>query len=375
MTRFLTLIGLILHSVVWASPEVDTIGQIVRSMEEETEHVLLKFLYETQYFDKRKRVLDSALQQAVSTDCKLALILERQKVSEQYYHAKLNATSELSRVRYMKGLQIVKILYEKVLSLDHHFAGVRTMAEINKLSNPNHYPEFAKFKEMVLAKKDKRAGLDLTTLLGSNPLISVVQTLTGLVGTGLSREERERELEKVECILDFTLRMHNDLNTIYFETSFLQSSNEGIKNDIEVLFRDYSKPIGYYATLENCRAQDDWETVTQKMEDYLSKMQSASPAAQFRMQVNIEFPIERLLQFINQYNSFIDQGGKFYQKFRIILNSYENERQCETKLPAEYQKLKADIDLAINKFNVAYKPVEINGSKMKEILYGLNEFD
>jgi len=57
------------------------------------------------------------------------------------------------------------------------------------------------------------------------------------------------------------------------------------------------------------------------------------------------------------------------------LNSYENEKQCETKLPLEYKKLKTDIDVAINKFNIAYKPVEINGTKMKEILYGLNEFD
>lgn len=89
----------------------------------------------------------------------------------------------------------------------------------------------------------------------------------------------------------------------------------------------------------------------------------------------MEFPIDRLLQFITQYNNFIDQGEKFYEKFKIILNSYENEKQCETKLPQEYKKLKSDIDIAIQKFNTAYKPVEVNGTKMKEILYGLNEFE
>ena len=40
----------------------------------------------------------------------------------------------------------------------------------------------------------------------------------------------------------------------------------------------------------------------------------------------------------------------------------------------EYKKLKSDITIAIEKFNVAYRPVEVNGSKMKEILYGINEF-
>ena len=41
----------------------------------------------------------------------------------------------------------------------------------------------------------------------------------------------------------------------------------------------------------------------------------------------------------------------------------------------EYNKLKENISISIEKFNTAYKPVEINGSKMKEILYGINEYD
>ena len=93
------------------------------------------------------------------------------------------------------------------------------------------------------------------------------------------------------------------------------------------------------------------------------------------MQINLEFPIDRLLQFITQYNIFIDQGAKFYEKFGIMLNSYENETQCATKIPLEYTKLKDNIKIAIEKFNTAYKPIEINGSKMKEVLYGINEFD
>jgi len=111
------------------------------------------------------------------------------------------------------------------------------------------------------------------------------------------------------------------------------------------------------------------------MSSYLEKLNASIGTAQTKMYINIEFPIDRLMQFVTQYNSFIDQGGKFYEKFKIILNSYENEQQCQTKLPLEYKKLKNDIDVAINKFNVAYKPVEINGSKMKEILYGINEYE
>jgi hypothetical protein len=319
--------------------------------------------------------VDKALSIAYSPEQKINLLVEKDQIKSEIKQLMVETTGEISKVRYLKGLQIIKILYEKVLSLDHHFASVRTLSEINKISNPNQYPEYEKLKEIVSAKKDKKTGLDLTSILGTNTVVSLVQTFTNMMGSSLTKEEKEKELSNVECILDFTLRMQNDLNTIYFETAFLQTSNDKVKEEIELLFKDYTKPIGYVASLESCRKSDDWETVNQKMEEYLTKMKAATGTAQYKMQVNLEFPIDRLLQFITQYNNFIDQGGKFYEKFKIILNSYENEKQCETKLPLEYKKLKTDIDVAIDKFNVAYKPVEINGTKMKEILYGLNEFD
>ena len=310
-----------------------------------------------------------------SVEKKLNLLIEKDILKDSLAIYKLESESDISKIRYLKGLQIIRILYDKTLSLDHHFSSVRTFSEINKMANPNQYPEFDKLKELVAAKKDKKTGFDLTAILGTNTLVSVINTFSNLLVANLSKEEKEKELTNIECILDFTLRMQNDLNTIYFETSFLQKSNEKIKEDIEVLFKEYTKPIGYTNTLDNCRTNDDWDSLTLKMEDYLSKQKTIQGPMLQKMIVNMEFPVDRLIQFIGQYNNFIDLGGKFYEKFKIILNSYENEKQCETKLPLEYKKLKSDIDIAIEKFNKAYKPVEINGSKMKELLYGLNEFE
>ena len=321
-----------------------------------------------QYINK-KIVIENLAEQ------KLNLVIEKDILKESLVLLKIENESDISKIRYLKGLQIIRILYDKSLSLDHHFSSVRTFSEINKMANPNQYPEFDKLKELISAKKDKKTGFDLTTILGTNTLVSVVNTFTNLLVSNLSKEEKEKELSNVECILDFTLRMQNDLNTIYFETSFLQKSNEKIKEDIEVLFKEYTKPIGYTSTLDNCRTNDDWDSLTLKMNDYLSKQKTIQGPMLQKMIVNMEFPVDRLIQFIGQYNNFIDLGGKFYEKFKIILNSYENEKQCETRLPLEYKKLKLDIDIAIEKFNKAYKPVEINGSKMKELLYGLNEFE
>ncbi|NBL65072.1 hypothetical protein GV828_07655 [Flavobacterium sp. NST-5] len=321
------------------------------------------------------RQINKALERFQSIDVKLTLILEKDKLRESIQKLKTDNASDISRIRYLKGLQIIRILYEKVLSLDHHFASVRTFSEINKIANPNQYPEFTKVKEMLQNKRDKKLGFDLTSILGTNTLVSVVNTFSNMLVSGLTKEEKEAELKNIECIIDFTLRMQGDLNTIYFETSFLQKSNDKVKADIEILFKDYTKPINYLVSLEECRSNDDWETVRKNMSDYLNKLAQSTGSEQTKMYINIEFPIDRLMQFITQYNNFIDQGGKFYEKFKIILNSYENEQQCQSKLPIEYQKLKNDIDVAINKFNVAYRPVEVNGSKMKEILYGINEYE
>jgi len=318
--------------------------------------------------------IDKALLSEVLLENKVNLLVQKDQLKTAIEQLKFNNSSEISKIRYIKGLQIIKILYEKVLGLDHHFASVRTFSEISKMANPNQYPEFEKIKDLVKAKREKKQGVDLTSVLGTNTLVSVINTFSNMMVSGLSKEEKEAELAKIECILDFTLRMQNDLNTIYFETAYLQASNNAIKSDIEALFKDYTKSINYLVSLSECRNNDDWDKVSNLLNTYLIAMDKAQGVQKNKMLINLEFPIDRLIQFITQYNNFINEGEKFYQKFSIILNSYENEKQCESKLPMEYKKLKADINIAIEKFNVAYRPVEINGTKMKEILYGINEF-
>jgi hypothetical protein len=316
-----------------------------------------------------------------TTDYKVAILIEKDHIQSELKTNALSESSDISKIRYLKGLQIIKILYEKTLTLDHHFSSVATFNEMNNLSNPNRYPEFVKMKDDMTSKQDKREGFNLTNILGNNIYTSVVHTVVSLFSnSNASKTEKEASLKEVECILDFTLRMHNDLNTIFFETSFLQKSNDNVIKELEQLFVDYTKPIKYKTPLKECRNSDDWDEVRENLKKYLNELDKAikDESQRYRahkMQINLEFPIDRLLQFITIYNGHIDQGGKFYEKFGIMLNSYENEQQCATKIPAEYKKLKESIAISIEKFNTAYKPVEINGSKMKQILYGINEFE
>ncbi len=321
------------------------------------------------------------LKEAMNDKQKLHWLLKKDELKEMIAQLKWNEKTDISKIRYIKGLQIIKLLYEKTLALDHHFASVSTFNEINKIANPNNYPEFIKMKEIIKSKKNKKSGFDLTQVLGNNIYTSVVHSFISLFNnTNTSKEEKESSLSEVECLLDFTLRMHNDLNTIYFETIYLQKSNETIIRELKQLFVDFTKPIAYENSLQNCRETDDWDAVRENLSVYLRKLDAimiddSQRRKARKMQINLEFPIDRLLQFIIRYNAFIDQGAKFYEKFGIMLNSYENEQHCSNKIPIEYNKLKESIAIAIEKFNTTYKPVEINGSKMKEILYGINEYD
>lgn len=366
---------LFLSTNVFANKEDSEIDIVINEM-----YVEIKTIsdnYQRQYTGIHNEIkkLNQQLKMAFVLDEKISILIEKDELRDELIKLKDDEMKDLSKIRYLKGVQIIRLLYEKILSLDHHFASVRTFSEINKIGNPNQYPEYEKLKDLIKTKKDKKSGIDLTSVLGTNTIVSVVQTFSNMMVSTLSKEEKEKEMANIECILDFTLRMQNDLNTIYFETAYLQNSNQKMKQDLETLFVDYTKPIGYAATLQTCRSSDDWESIKLKTNTYLTTLKEKSGAELYTSQVNIVFPIDRLLQYITQYNSFIDQGGKFYEKFKIILNSYENQKQCETKLPMEYKKLKDDIDIAITKFSVAYKPIEVNGTKMKEILYGINEYD
>lgn len=355
-------------------PENDP-NKIVREMLVEINLIQKNYHHEYAILHDKLLVLKKKINSDIPVEQKMEWMIKKDSIASEMENLKINTNTDISKIRYIKGLQIIKILYEKVLSLDHHFASVRTYTEINKISNPNQYPEFDKIKELVAKKKDKKNGFDISSILGANPYISVISTFSNLLVSGLSKEEKDLELQKIDCLLDFTMRMQNDLNTIYYETAFLQSSNLTIKNNLELLFKEYTKPINYALGLKECRNEDDWDAVSAKLGTYIEGMKKSPPQKQLKLQIDIEFPIDRLIQFVTQYNDFINEGGKFYQKFNTILNSYENQKQCETKLPIEYKKLKDDITIAVEKFNIAYKPVEINGSKMKEILYGINEFE
>jgi len=185
-------------------------------------------------------------------------------------------------------------------------------------------------------------------------------------------------LENISCIIDFTLRMNADLNIIYYESEFLKESNNTLQEECHKLFKEYTKVVGYYTPLLECRQADDWETLSDKVSETMSFIESSQMGEDLlkknkaiRKMNDLEFSIDRLLQFLDKYADFVADGELYYGKFKTILNNYGNEKQCTSQLPHQFSTLKDDVEISVKKFNQAYAISELQGSKLRDLLYGV----
>ena len=512
-------------------------------------------LQKTKRFQKRKHI---------------NLLNEKICIEEAMAENTTNAETSSLKVRYRKGIDLIKLLYEKILALDHHFTGMQTYQNIILLSNPHTYPEFQKIQSVIEGRLKKGAAIKLPPILETNPYLSATFSIAGtLLGSG-SKSDKQKELDEISCILDFTVRMNSDLSVIQHETEFLKTSNQNLKEECEKLFADYTKVIKYIVPIEQCRENDDWEKVYDNLDGLIHAISNSSTSNNSgyqnqgsgygnggynsgsgygnsgsgygsgsynngygssgsssynnsgssnnssgygnsgsgygssgsgygnsgsgygssgsgsgnsgsgygssgsgygnsgsgygnsgsgygnsgsgygnsgsgygnsgsgygnsgsgygnsgsgydnsgygsgsygnnsgygnynnnggygnnqdgnyngnggqnnnnnglsnreldRARIDLEFSTQRVAEFITSYNNFVTQGTQYYQKFDNIVSTYENEDECQGKLPRQFGELKFDIKSTIEKFNNTYNLPEIQGSRMRDLLYGL----
>jgi len=213
----------------------------------------------------------------------------------------------------------------------------------------------------------------MPTLLETNPFMSATYTIVSLFLSNGEKVEKEKDFEEVACILDFTVRMNGDLNTVRHEVEFLKKANDRLKIDCEKLFEEYTKVVGYHVPLEKCRHIDDWGALDELIKNYsgLTTSQSKdSIRVSVKNEVNLEFATRRVSDFINQYIHFTNRGSQYYEKFSGIVGGYENETFCSDHLPHQFSDLKFDIESTIEKFNNTYHMPEIQGSRLKDLMFG-----
>ena len=294
------------------------------------------------------------------------------------------------KARYYKGIEIIKIIYEKLLSLDHHYSGMQTYQNIMLLSNPHTYPDFQKTQATMKQRMKKNFAIKIPSFLETNPFVSATFSIvSSFLGDG-DNKEREKELESMSCILDFTVRMNGDLNVIYHETEYLKTANKTLKENCEKLFEDYTKAVGYVTPIDKCRKNDDWETLYDYIEAHFKKIEPVATTTtptnpnqptpvtpintqNIKSKIGLEFATTRVADMISKYRNYVVQGIQYYQKFDSIMSSYGNEQACQSKLPRQFTELKFDIKSTIEKFQNTYSIPEIEGSKLKDLMYGFVE--
>lgn len=276
----------------------------------------------------------------------------------------------LSKRRYKKGIELIRLLYEKILGLDHHFSSLQSTHGLHKLTNPQHYPAVQTMLQQ-LDKSTRKKFAQMPEVWHSNPFL-----LSGFLHADLMNTLNQEQAEELGCLLDFTSRMYSDLNLIAYETQYLKFSNEELKTNCRELFHEYTKGIGYLVSLDDCRENDDWENLNIHLDAYVQEMTSlylgseAEAKRAYNMHSNLNFPLNLIVDFIDKYSIFISDGTKHYKKFHMILESYKNNDTCSKHLPERFQQLQKEIAQSIQKFNEAYHIAELKGSKLKDLLFG-----
>lgn len=373
---------LLLHHFCSANP-IDTLAfnRILLDFQSEARATTVFFQQKREKLDAELSAVNLQLAACAGHNNRRFQKAVQKKLQLMEAQALLEEQSDVSmlKIRYRKGVDLIRVIYEKILGLDHHFTGLHTYQNISSLCNPNAYPEFEKAKEMIEKNKNKRYSLKLPGLLETNPLISGTFMLVGLLMGESSQDVKEEEAGKIACILDFTVRMNADLGIINNETEFLKNANQTLLQDCQRLFMDYGKAVGYHLSIEECRNTDDWEALFGKLDEKMEAIEgglsndNGPVLASSKDLVSIEFATQRVSDFITKYSNFICQGTQYYQKFDHIVNTYQNEDACHAQLPRQFAELKTDISSTIEKFSNTYNLPEIQGSRLKDLMYGVGE--
>lgn len=382
-----TLLASILsYLLLSGSPSAaDTLDLFLLQMQADQKIIFQQKLHRQKPLRKELSLTEMAIQESIRKnipDLRQHLQLQHRK---EQLDRELNLIDHafelnLTRLRYKKGLELIRLLYEKILALDHHFSSLQVQQHITSISNPNSYPAFRDAQQKLLQQQKKDHAIKLPTILQNNPYLSTTFSLISSVLGSKNNGEREEELSNIACILDFTARMHSELSTIYYETEYLRQNNSDLKSACIELFSDYMKVIDYHTPLDKCRREDDWDRVYSAIDALFRELEEEMESDDeiirnhlYKQIINLEFSVDRLINFINRYNAFISQGEKYYQKFLVIVQNYPNEEPCREQLPREFSQLKQDIEFSISKFNEAYNISALRGSKLKDLLYGFSE--
>ncbi len=252
-------------TTLWIQPWIETacseLEQLEREHSDHTEPLRVRL------HDVDKTLADPRNR---TPECGFQFLWEKIQLEETLDALQEEHELKLIKLRYRKSIEIIKMLYEKVLSMDHHLSSLKAQQGLSNLSNPHNYPEFKEAKGMIEDRMKKKFNFQVPALFQTNPFLSAAVSIVGLAIGGGEDKEKKENIDKIACVLDFTVRMHNDLNVIYYETGYLRDANLTLKKEGEGLFSDCARQVGYTIPLVSCRDGDDWERLYTMLDKFNS---------------------------------------------------------------------------------------------------------
>ena len=160
MNKYFTLIFLFLSPMLWGnSPDTTATFEqwtkhtnlAIHSIQEEFADSRLNVLQEQQWVQQQL-----LWQNDIAAEELVHLLRRKIQIDQQLQTLENLEGIQLLKVRYRKGIDLIKLMYEKLLGLEHHFTGMQTFQNVMMLSNPNAYPEFQKAKDVLEKKVNKK---------------------------------------------------------------------------------------------------------------------------------------------------------------------------------------------------------------------------
>jgi hypothetical protein len=128
------IICMLLLLYIWqpvaaTSPPATDPEQVINEMMAECKHITEMYNQRKAVYQDSITVIEQRLLAETSTSIKIDLLITKDVYENRLRKLEFGLESDITKLRYIKGMEIIKILYDKVLGLDHHFASVRTFSE------------------------------------------------------------------------------------------------------------------------------------------------------------------------------------------------------------------------------------------------------
>lgn len=280
-----------------------------------------------------------------------------------------NKEVELTQVRYVAGLLVIKDMIEFLYTLRSQYSGLDFQQSYLNLSNPNSYPSYKNNMDHLKRKLAKN-NLNLPDLDMDNVFLNVAYG----VGRALvsSTEDKTKRTKELMCILDFTSRASVELRIANYDIKFLESELDKMIINFEDLFKSYTKQVGYSQSFQQYIKNDNDNLDAEIIPGYFTKLMSAKETDREKSLRDLKFRLKKIIDAYQEYELFIRKGLAYYEKFDNIISNLTPKYDQATvngEIGLHFQLMKSKLVKAKADFENAYKG-KIKQSYIRQLIDG-----